>query len=67
VASTGLFEDAVVIQSVPLLTIKTVYTRLGDLLPLACLLAMALVIGRSMILNRPGRARPDRVSHFPTE
>lgn len=67
VASTGLFEDAVVIHAVPLLTTKTVYTRLGDLLPLACLLALALVMGWSMILNRPGRARPDRVSHFPTE
>ena len=46
-ARTGLFVDAALVQGVPLVGDRiTVYTRLGDWFPLACLLAAALVAAR---------------------
>ncbi len=44
-ATTGLFEDAVLTRSVPLLTqTKTVYTRFGDFLAKGCVIATALLL-----------------------
>lgn len=54
-ARTALFEDAVVVQTIPVLTEKTVYTRMGDALPLACLIVLTLLMGRSMIHERHRR------------
>ena len=49
VARTALFEDAVVVRTVPVLTETTLYTRIGDALPLACLIVLGVLMGRSMI------------------
>ncbi|MDM8551419.1 apolipoprotein N-acyltransferase, partial [Desulfobacterales bacterium HSG2] len=38
IASTSLFEDAVLIHSVPLLNKRTIYTRVGDLFAIICLI-----------------------------
>ncbi len=46
VAHTALFEDAVVVRAVPVLTEKTYYTRIGDALPIVCLIVMIALIGR---------------------
>jgi apolipoprotein N-acyltransferase len=46
VAQTGLFEDAVVDRDVPLMSGMTMYTRIGDLLPLTCLIVLGLLAGR---------------------
>lgn len=51
VASTGLFEDAVVVHDVPSLTETTIYTRVGDVLPIVCLIVIGLLTGRLMIRN----------------
>ncbi|WP_319407526.1 apolipoprotein N-acyltransferase [uncultured Desulfosarcina sp.] len=48
VASTALFEDAVVVRAVPVLTEKTAYTRIGDALPIACLIVMIALMGWPM-------------------
>lgn len=49
VAQTDLFVDAVVDRDVPVMTGTTMYTRIGDLLPLACLIVLILLAGRPMI------------------
>ena len=46
---TALFEDAVVDRKVTELTVVSLYTRLGDLLPAVCLGALALLVGRLLI------------------
>ncbi|MFO7713241.1 apolipoprotein N-acyltransferase [Desulfosarcina sp.] len=46
---TALFEDAVVARTVPVLFEKTVYTQIGDVLPLVCLILLGLLVGRSLI------------------
>jgi apolipoprotein N-acyltransferase len=46
---TALFEDAVVARTVPVLFEKTVYTQIGDVLPLVCLILLGLLVGRSRI------------------
>ena len=43
-ASTPLLEDAVLTRSLPLLNIKTVYTRLGDVFAWACLVVTLFAI-----------------------
>lgn len=69
VARSALFEDAVVIQTVPVLTATTIYTRIGDLLPLACLIGLIVLMGRPMIRDRwatPGAMlvnMPERIKH----
>jgi apolipoprotein N-acyltransferase len=52
IAQTDLFEDAVVDRNVPVMTGTTLYTRIGDLLPLTCLIALGLLAGRPMIRKR---------------
>lgn len=54
VAQTALFEDAVVVRRVPVLTGTTFYTRMGDALPLACLIVLAVMMARPMIRDRQG-------------
>lgn len=51
-ASTVLFEDAVVVRAVSVLAETTIYTRIGDLLPLACLIVLGLLMGRPVIRMR---------------
>lgn len=51
-ASTALFEDAVVTQAVPLMTTTTLYSRVGDLLPWICLLILGVLTGRLMLRNK---------------
>ena len=46
IAQTGLFEDAVVDRDVPVMSGMTMYTRIGDLLPLTCLIVLGLLAGR---------------------
>lgn len=53
-AQTALFEDAVAAQTVPILTETTVYTRLGDILPLGCLIVVALSIWRRTVHDPRG-------------
>ena len=70
VARTALFEDAVVVQSVPALTEITIYTRIGDILPLACLIGLVVMIGRPMIRDRRAGSgamlvnMPDRIKDW---
>ncbi|MBC2710187.1 MAG: apolipoprotein N-acyltransferase [Desulfosarcina sp.] len=70
VARTALFEDAVVVHTVPALTETTIYTRIGDALPLACLVVLGLLMGRPMIQDRqvvPGAMlvkMPDRIKQW---
>jgi len=52
-SATPLFEEAAVVQSLPLLALQSVYTRFGDLFAKACLIAtvagiMAGIIQRKM-------------------
>jgi apolipoprotein N-acyltransferase len=49
IARSGLFEDAVLQKQVPVLSQATLYTRMGDVLPLFCLLGMAGLIGRALV------------------
>ena len=49
VARSGLFEDAVIQKKVPVLSQTTLYTRMGDVLPLFCLIGMAGLIGRALV------------------
>jgi len=51
-ARTALFEDAVVVKAVPILTGKTVYTRIGDVLPMVCLIVLGVLMGWPMIRDR---------------
>ncbi len=51
-ARTALFEDAVVVKAVPILTGKTVYTRIGDVLPIVCLIVLGVLMGWPMIRDR---------------
>ncbi len=51
-ASTVLFEDAVVVRAVSVLAETTIYTRIGDLLPLVCLIVLGLLMGRPVIRMR---------------
>jgi len=44
IAPTSLFKKAVVTRSIPIIHNKTVYTRYGDLFPMACL-ALTLIAG----------------------
>ncbi len=46
---TALFEDAVVHAKLPVLTGISLYTRMGDVLPLACLLLVIGLVGRRAI------------------
>jgi apolipoprotein N-acyltransferase len=43
-ASTPLLEEAALVRSLPLIRNKTVYTRYGDILALACLIGTTFVI-----------------------
>jgi apolipoprotein N-acyltransferase len=43
-ASTPLVQDAALVHSMPLMKIKTVYTRVGDLFAQACMAIVLLVI-----------------------
>jgi len=49
---TELFEDAVIDRSVPILTEVTLYTRIGDLLPKACLLLLGVLLAKSVFYDR---------------
>ncbi len=51
-ARTALFEDAVLVKGVPVLTEKTVYTRIGDSLPFVCLIVLGVMLGRRMRRGR---------------
>lgn len=44
VAATGLFETAVVVETVPLPELGSVYTRTGDLFVYLCLAALAVLV-----------------------
>ncbi|WP_167527761.1 apolipoprotein N-acyltransferase [Desulfosarcina alkanivorans] len=52
IARTDLFEDAVVDRPVPVLSEASMYTRMGDLLPMACLMVLGVLAGRFMIGGR---------------
>jgi apolipoprotein N-acyltransferase len=47
-AHTNLFEEAVLVRAVPVLAEKTVYTWIGDGLPMACLILLVVSMGRLM-------------------
>ena len=49
-AATRLLEDATRIQTIPLLTQKTFYTRWGDLLAMACLIVALIWAGVKMLI-----------------
>jgi apolipoprotein N-acyltransferase len=51
---TALFEDAVLVRGVPILSEKTVYTRVGDGLPIACLIMLGVLVGRLVGRDRRG-------------
>jgi len=53
-ARTALFEDAVLVREVPILSEKSVYTRIGDGLPIACLVVLGVMVGRLMRRDRLG-------------
>ncbi len=44
IAKTSLFEDAAVTRTMPVLKIKTLYTRFGDLFAIACMAASVIFI-----------------------
>lgn len=44
---TPLFEDAVRVEPVPTMTVTTLYTRMGDILPLVCLIMSCLICLRN--------------------
>jgi apolipoprotein N-acyltransferase len=58
VARTALFEDAVVDRPVPVLSETTIYTRMGDLLPLVCLIILGLLIAQTMYRGQYGGDSP---------
>lgn len=41
--TTGLFTAAAIARSLPMMTVKTIYTRSGDLFAIGCLLAIGLM------------------------
>jgi apolipoprotein N-acyltransferase len=45
------FRDAVLVRGVPVLTEKTVYTRIGDGLPLVCLIVLGVMMGRRLMVR----------------
>lgn len=49
-SATPLFEDAARVQTIPLLTQKTVYTRWGDLFAMACLAVTLIWAGVKMLI-----------------
>ncbi len=51
-AQTDLFEDTIVERAVPILTETTVYTRIGNLLPMVCLAVLGFIVAKSIIGNR---------------
>jgi apolipoprotein N-acyltransferase len=56
VRQTGLFERTIMRHSVPRSTARTPYVRWGDWFPLACGLAVALVLGVALAGRRRRRA-----------
>lgn len=52
VARTALFEDAVVDRAVPVITGITIYTRFGDIFPMACLMVLGVLMGRAAVRHR---------------
>ncbi len=51
-AATPLFEDAVLTRTVPLLKIRTIYSQVGDVFALACLVGVLLFIARRYTKNK---------------
>ena len=49
VKRSGLFEEAVIEKTVPVMEQITLYTRMGDVLPLICLIGVICLIGRSLV------------------
>ena len=64
---TALFEDAVVDRKIVAMTGTSVYTRLGDWLPLGCLMTLGLLVGRRLVHGEPSSigaaiaALPERI------
>jgi apolipoprotein N-acyltransferase len=56
VERSELFEDAVIEKTVPVLKTTTIYTRMGDVLPLACLIWLVVRIGWPMLQDDQGRS-----------
>ena len=52
VASTKLFEDALITRKMPLLQTTTIYTRIGDLFALLCLAATLTVALYALVRHR---------------
>jgi apolipoprotein N-acyltransferase len=52
VAQTGLFEDAVIDQTVPSLSVTALYTRTGDLMPVGCLITLIVLTGRTVMRRK---------------
>jgi apolipoprotein N-acyltransferase len=57
-ARSNLFEDAVMVRDVPAMTGMTIYTRMGDVLPLACLMTLGLLIGWPLLRKRRRLTKP---------
>lgn len=55
IGSTGIFEDAVLVRSVPLLREKTVYTRFGDVFAMICLGISLAALGIRCLCFRKSR------------
>ncbi|MGH2688535.1 MAG: apolipoprotein N-acyltransferase, partial [Actinomycetota bacterium] len=55
---TSLFEPAVLVQDVRFSTTRTVYARLGDWLPVACLVALASALVAGGVRARRGGTAP---------
>ncbi len=55
VERSALFENAVVDKTVPIMKQTTLYTRMGDVLPLICLIGVGGLIGRPLAKKRKGR------------
>jgi apolipoprotein N-acyltransferase len=53
--STALLQEAVATQTVPLLKVRSIYTRLGDLFAQACLAVVLLTILKEIVLKRVKR------------
>jgi apolipoprotein N-acyltransferase len=53
--STALLQEAVATQTVPLLKVRSIYTRLGDLFAQACLAVVLLIILKEIVLKRVKR------------
>ncbi|MDL2268418.1 apolipoprotein N-acyltransferase [Desulfosarcina sp. OttesenSCG-928-G17] len=57
---TGLFQDAVMVERVPLLGETTLYTRFGDWLPRICLIVMGILLVAGWRRRRAGSAPTTR-------